>query len=226
MKHFIQKVMTVVLLLAPLSAPISTASAAVRVVNVYDGDTVTLSDGTRVRLVQIDAPEVQGQECYSTKSRETLVSLLKAKNITFVSDPKLDTVDKYGRRLGYLFAGKTNINLRMVELGAATPYFYRGAKGEYANAFMRGVKSAQKNALGLWKECPGTQLNVYSAVATLGEISSSSTTTCDPNYSGCVPLTKEDLDCPDIRTLGIAPVKILGVDIHRLDHDKDGYGCE
>jgi len=225
-KNFMRKVMTVVLLLAPLSVPISTASSAVRVMRVYDGDTVTLSDGSRVRLVQIDAPEVQGQECYSAKSRETLVSLLRAKTITFVLDPKLDSIDKFGRKLGYLFAGKTNINLRMVELGAATPYFYRGAKGEYANAFMKGVKSAQKNTLGLWKDCPGTKLNVYSAVTTVGEVTSSSTTSCDPNYSGCVPITNSDLDCPDIRALGIAPVRILGVDTHRLDHDRDGYGCE
>lgn len=226
MKNFVRKVMTVALLLAPLSAPISTASTAVKVINVYDGDTVTLSNGSRVRLVQIDAPEVQGQECYSTKSKETLISLLKAKTITFVADPKLDSIDKYGRKLGYLFANKININLRMVELGAATPYFYRGAKGEYANALIRGVKSAQKNALGLWKECPDTKLNVYSAVTTVREIAGSLQNGCDPNYSECVPLTNGDLDCPEIRAIGIAPVKIKGVDTHRLDNDNDGYGCE
>ena len=226
MKNVMRKVVTVVLLLAPLSAPTSTASAEVKVINVYDGDTVTLSDGTRVRLVQIDAPEVRGQECYSNKSKEVLVSLLKSKTITFVTDPKLDSIDKYGRKLGYLFAGKININLRMVEIGAATPYFYRGAKGEYANAFIRGVKSAQKKTLGLWKECPGTKLNVYSAITTVKVIAASSTIGCDPNYSECVPLTNGDLDCPDIRAIGIAPVKIIGVDTHRLDQNKDGYGCE
>jgi hypothetical protein len=143
-----------------------------------------------------------------------------------VTDPKLDSIDKYGRKLGYLFAGKININLRMVEIGAATPYFYRGAKGKYANAFIIGVKSAQKKALGLWKECPGTKLNVYSAITTVKAIAASSTIGCDPNYSECVPLTNGDLDCPDIRAIGIAPVKIIGVDTHRLDQNKDGYGCE
>lgn len=45
---------------------------------------------------------------------------------------------------------------------------------------------------------------------------------CDPNYTGCVPLVDYDLDCADV---GRA-VEVLGVDIHRFDADGDGYGCE
>lgn len=46
---------------------------------------------------------------------------------------------------------------------------------------------------------------------------------CDPNYSGCVPIVSYDLDCPDI---GFA-VTVLGVDTHGFDgNDNDGYGCE
>lgn len=226
MKIYMWKVMTVVLLLAPLSAPKSNASAQVRVINVYDGDTVTLSDGSRVRLVQIDAPEIRDRECYSAKSREILDSILRAKRVTLVMDPKLDQIDKYGRKLGYLFAGKANLNLRLVELGAATPYFYRGVKGKYADLLMKAAKAARKNSLGLWKDCPGTKLNVFSAVSTVAETQSQYTAGCDPNYSGCIPITNKDLDCPDIRALGIAPVKVLGSDVHRLDQNRNGYGCE
>lgn len=50
---------------------------------------------------------------------------------------------------------------------------------------------------------------------------------CDPNHSGgCVPLVSYDLDCADIRALGIAPVRVIGTDVHRLDGDDDGWGCE
>ena len=45
---------------------------------------------------------------------------------------------------------------------------------------------------------------------------------CDPNYSGCVPLVDYDLDCADI---GRA-VEVVGVDVHRFDADGDGHGCE
>lgn len=46
---------------------------------------------------------------------------------------------------------------------------------------------------------------------------------CDPNYSGaCVPLSPTDLDCMDVQ----ARVQVVGRDIHELDADADGFGCE
>ena len=45
---------------------------------------------------------------------------------------------------------------------------------------------------------------------------------CDPNYSGCVPIVTYDLDCGDI---GFT-VRVLGYDKHGFDRDRDGYGCE
>lgn len=45
---------------------------------------------------------------------------------------------------------------------------------------------------------------------------------CDPNYSGCVPNVSYDLDCGDI---GFS-VRVLGSDKHKFDRDRDGYGCE
>jgi hypothetical protein len=54
-----------------------------------------------------------------------------------------------------------------------------------------------------------------------------STGRCDPNYAGgCVPPPPPDLDCADIRALGIATVRVIGSDPHRLDGDNDGLGCE
>lgn len=226
MKFLLRSVMTVVLLLAPLSAPPVFGQTKVEIVKVYDGDTVSLRDGSRIRLVQIDAPEMAGGECYSRQSRDLLASLIKSKTITFVTDPNLDQVDKYGRKLGYLFAGKMNINLKLVELGAATPYFYRGEKGKYSSTLSMLAIKAQSGFKGLWKSCPGTKLNEYSAITTVAKKSKISSLGCDPNYSGCVPQSSVDLDCADIRKLGLAPIRIIGVDIHRLDQDGNGYGCE
>ena len=52
---------------------------------------------------------------------------------------------------------------------------------------------------------------------------------CDPNYSGCVPIAS-DVDCAGGTGNGPAyvngPVTVIGQDIYRLDHDKDGIGCE
>jgi micrococcal nuclease len=48
---------------------------------------------------------------------------------------------------------------------------------------------------------------------------------CHPSYSPCLPIV-DDLDCPDVRALGKAPVTVKGPDDYRLDRDGDGIGCE
>lgn len=53
--------------------------------------------------------------------------------------------------------------------------------------------------------------------------------TCDPNYSGCVPIAS-DVDCEGGSGDGPAyvkgPVTVIGVDIYDLDRDGDGVGCD
>lgn len=52
---------------------------------------------------------------------------------------------------------------------------------------------------------------------------------CDSNYSGCVPIAS-DVDCAGGSGNGPAyisgPVRVIGSDIYDLDRDGDGYGCE
>ena len=52
-------------------APRTRAARSSSVQYVIDGDTVVLANGEHVRLVQIDAPEVQERECYGAASRAT-----------------------------------------------------------------------------------------------------------------------------------------------------------
>jgi hypothetical protein len=94
---------------------------------------------------------------------------------------------------------------------------------------MEAVQYAQANKLGLWSACPGTKLNPSSALTTIKSSPSptinSNQSNCDPNYEGCIPLYPPDLNCSDIKKLGLAPVKVIGKDVHRLDADGDGIGC-
>lgn len=52
---------------------------------------------------------------------------------------------------------------------------------------------------------------------------------CDPNYSGCVPISS-DVDClggtGDGPAYVAGPVQVIGADIYGLDRDRDGIGCE
>ena len=209
--------------------------AALKIVKIYDGDTVTMADGMKIRLLQIDAPELAEGECYADKSKATLISLLsKAGTITLKSDPVSASYDRYGRALRYIFVGKVNINLEMVKLGAATPYFYQGEKGIYAAAMLKAAQDAKLYKAGLWKSCPGTQLIPTKAITTYKAVGTpvatpatapSATSGCDLNYAGCIPPYPPDLDCSDIKALGLAPVTVIGKDPHRLDGDGDGQAC-
>ena len=232
MKKRLGLVVAVAVACASFASPASATTTSV-ISKVFDGDTVTLNTGERVRLLQIDTPELSSSECYGSEARAALVSLLNNKTgITLKEDPKLDKVDRFGRLLRYVFVGKTNVNLKMVEMGAAAPYFYRGDKGVYSNQILKAAEKAKAAKRGLWKACPGTRLAPFNAISTLSTASSSvqsgtsSNTNCDPNYAGCIPVFPSDVDCPDIKQLGLAPVKVIGRDIHKLDRDGDGIGCD
>ena len=210
-----------------------TASAATTITKVYDGDTITLSTGEKVRLLQIDTPELSPTECYGKEARSALVKLLNTPGqLSLKTDSKLDKVDRYGRLLRYVFIGKTNINLKLVEIGAAAPYFYKGDKGQYSTQILKAAQTAKSKSIGLWKSCPGTQLTPNDAVTTLSTAvtttasASSTGLKCDPNYAGCIPVFPPDVDCTDIKRLGLAPAKVIGKDVHKLDRDGDGVGCD
>ena len=107
-----------------------TAQGALKVAKIYDGDTVTMADGMKIRLLQIDAPELAENECFAKESKTALVNLLAKKGtITLKADPASASFDRYGRALRYIFVGKLNVNLEMIKIGAAAPYFYQGEKG-------------------------------------------------------------------------------------------------
>jgi hypothetical protein len=42
-------------------------------------------------------------------------------------------------------------------------------------------------------------------------------------YTPCLPIVG-DLNCPDVRAMGKAPVKVIGPDDYQLDRDHDGIG--
>lgn len=125
---------------------------------VTDGDTLRLRDGRRVRLIQIDAPEVG--ECYATASGRMLVRRLPpGTRILVARDPALDERDDYGRLLRYVFVLPFNVNVDLVREGSAAPYFFRGRRGTYADELLDAVREARRERRGLWGACPGARLD-------------------------------------------------------------------
>jgi micrococcal nuclease len=126
---------------------------------VNDGDTLTLRGGAKVRLVQVDAPELE-TDCYGRPALKALAALApKGTRVRLVRDPALDDHDRYGRLLRYVFVGTENVNVALVREGAASPYFFRNARGRYARQLLDAVGEARDAGRGFWGACPGAELN-------------------------------------------------------------------
>ncbi len=126
---------------------------------VNDGDTLTLTSGAKVRLVQVDAPELES-DCYGRPALAALTSLVpKGTRVSLVRDPGLDDADRYGRLLRYVFAGDENVNVELVRAGAASPYFFRNERGRYADELLDAVDDARRARRGYWGACPRAELN-------------------------------------------------------------------
>lgn len=156
---------------AVLAAPAAAAPAGLgRVAHVADGDTLTLTSGARVRLVQIDTPEVYyGTECFGRQASAALKRLLPpGTTVRLVADPALDQVDRYGRLLRYVIRVRDglNVNVALVRAGIAAPYFYDGDRGRYAGLLARLALRARAAHLGLWGACPRTPVDFVHAVDT------------------------------------------------------------
>ena len=117
-----------------------------RVVGVHDGDTLTvLTAGNvqiKVRLVEIDAPEIK--QPFGQQSKQALSALVFGKDVEIRATGK----DRYGRALGRMFVGRTDVNLAMVKAGMA----WRFDKYSKNAAFQRAEEEARAAKRGLWRD--------------------------------------------------------------------------
>jgi micrococcal nuclease len=146
------------------------AAHVYRIARVVDGDTVDLTNGAKVRLVQIDTPEVYfGAECWGRQaSAETKRLLPPGTAVRLAVEPATDRVDEYGRLLRYVVRVRDglNVNVFLVQRGDAAPYFYDGRRGRYAAVLTRDALRARAARRGLWGACRRTPVDFVRGVDT------------------------------------------------------------
>lgn len=111
-----------------------------------DGDTIEV-EGERVRLVQIDTPELG--TCYARQARQYTQNFIEGE-VKLVRDLRLDDKDNYGRSLRYIIKGERNLNLELVRKGYAKPLFFNKVKGKYGKEIEQYANNAKANRLGVW----------------------------------------------------------------------------
>jgi len=190
------------------------------VTRIVDGDTVDVrlagGKSERVRLIGIDAAE-RGA-CFAAPAAERVRQLALSKPVVLRGDRTQDTRDRFGRLLAYVWIpGGRDLGYQLVAGGFAKVYVYQ-VPFQRLSAYRTAESRAKSAVTGAWKAC-GARIRpiVPSPPSPAGN--------CHPNYTPCLPV-RGDLDCADVRALGVAPVRVTGSDPYRLDGDDDGFGCE
>jgi micrococcal nuclease len=161
---------TIFLLWAEIAGAAAPVAHVYRIARVVDGDTVYLTNGAKIRLVQIDTPEVYfGVECYGEQASAEMKKLLPpGTRVRLAAEPATDAVDRYGRLLRYVCHARDdlNVNVFLVARGFAGPYFYSGRRGRYAGQLVHLALGARAHHRGLWGACRRTPVDFDRAVET------------------------------------------------------------
>lgn len=137
------------------------------VTRVIDGDTIKLSDGTKVRLIGVDTPELHYSDKLVRDARRTgsdikTIQELGRKACTFTKklldkheiriDNDVVGHDKYGRTLAYVFLKDgTFVNAKILEEGYGQVMTIP-PNVKYADYFLKLERKARDDNSGLWAD--------------------------------------------------------------------------
>ena len=121
-----------------------------------DGDTVELADGRLVRYIGIDTPEVRRRvadrwvvdpEPFGEAAAEANRQWVQGKNVRLEYD--VQTRDRFGRLLAYVFVGDIMVNAELLRDGFAQPLTIP-PNVRYAERFRGLAAEARRARRGLW----------------------------------------------------------------------------
>ncbi len=134
------------LLLVGAWHPALAETIAGRVVGIQDGDTLTLltieKQQVKIRLAEIDATE--SNQGFGRVSKQSLSDLVFGKDVSI----EVETIDKYGRKVGKVLVGGTDANLEQVKNGMAWVF----KKYAHDPAYFAAEKAAKAKGVGLWSQ--------------------------------------------------------------------------
>ena len=207
------------------------------VTRVVDGDTFDVDlNGTvyRVRMIGIDTPEVYGGvDCYGPEASAATKQLIEGKTVRLVKD--VSETDRYDRLLRYVYLGDLFVNDWLVRNGYAYASTYPPDVA-HSQQFAAAQSEAQAAGRGLWAGCsatptqPPAQPTATPTQPPAQPTATPPSSTCHPSYPDfCIKPPPPDLNCSDFPA-SVKPIRVLwnvpNPDPHKLDGNKDGWGCE
>lgn len=137
--------------LRPMAPPPDAVAA--RVQAVYDGDTLTLDGGKRVRLLGVDTPEIKERHKFAEDARDFTRLLCEGRDVRLEFD--VEKEDRYGRWLCYVYARDRDtvamVNAELLRAGLAR-FYTPGPNLRHAELLLACQREARENSRGTWKD--------------------------------------------------------------------------
>lgn len=148
------------ILVSPLAAR-ETLQETVRIASWPDGDTATLQDGRRIRLVGVDTPEMakadQPAGYFAREARACARRLTKGVSVRILfledaEDPGKRLRDRYGRLLGeVLLPDGRSLNEHLLREGMGFYYPHEDIPHSMRERLLAAQNLALKNRAGCWR---------------------------------------------------------------------------
>lgn len=121
---------------------------------VVDGDTLLLTDGTRIRLIGADTPETVKRdspvEAFGPEATEFTEQFVARDGGRVRLEYDRERVDRYGRTLAYVYVGDEMLNEELIRHGLATAQTQYNYSRVMKDRFRRAEEEAKAAGLGLW----------------------------------------------------------------------------
>jgi len=130
----------------PEGWPVPPASSTVK--SVYDGDTVTLTTGDKIRLRWVNTPELKPLEKYGVEAREATKAFIGNQTATLLlggENPR----DAYGRVVSGLVVDGENLSIHLLELGLAHLFIIPPDDTDLSE-FLVAQSRAREARRGIW----------------------------------------------------------------------------
>lgn len=118
-----------------------------RVVKVYDGDTVTLENGDKVRLRWVNTPEKRPPEAYWEEAKQVAERVVLNRTVKLLVAP--EGRDGYGRIIAGLHNGRDDLSIELLEQGYAHVFIIPPEPQDMA-PYLEAQRVARARLRGIW----------------------------------------------------------------------------